>query len=289
MVWVRCFLSTKAVKPRLKGNQRVSNLANKSSILRLIVYKYQSVKTDIDTSRALGIDPGLNNWLTCVSNAGTSSIVDGLRLKSLHQGYNKRVSTLKENQSQGFWSKRLTGITEKSNRQVRDAVNKAARLVLNHSLENNMGKVVLGWNKGRRPAINLGSKTNQTFVQIPTVRLKERISQLCERHGIRFIETEESYTSKASFLDADELPTFGAKPEGWKESRRRVKRGLYCSKDGFKINADCNGAANILPKVWATLGLCLEGVSRGALISTSEGSYLDSSRIPLYERAGEFQ
>ena len=68
-----------------------------------------------------------------------------------------------------------------------------------------------------------------------------------------------------------------------------IKRGLYCSKDGFKINADCNGAANILPKVWATLGLCLEGVSRGALISTSEGSYLDSLRMPVYERAGEFQ
>jgi transposase len=113
MVWVRCFLSTKAVKPRLQGNQRVLNLANTSSILRLIVYKYQSVKTDIDTSRALGIDPGLNNWLTCVSNVGTSLIVDGLRLKSLHQAYNKRVSTLKENQSQGFWSKRLAGITEK--------------------------------------------------------------------------------------------------------------------------------------------------------------------------------
>jgi len=148
---------------------------------------------------------------------------------------------------------------------------------------------VLGWNKGRRQEINLGSKTNQSFVQIPTARLKERISQLCERHGIRFIETEESYTSKASFLDSDELPTFAAKPEGWKESGRRVKRRLYCSKDGFKINADCNGAANILPKVLATLGLCLEGVSRGALISTSEGSYLDSSRIPVYERAGEFQ
>ena len=115
-VWVRCFLSTKAVKPSLQRNHRVSNIANKSSILRLIVYKYQSVKTDIDTSPTQGIAPGLNNWLTCVSNVGTSVIVDGLRLKSLHQGYNKRVSTFKENQSQGFWSKRLAGITEKSNR-----------------------------------------------------------------------------------------------------------------------------------------------------------------------------
>ena len=81
---------------------------------------------------------------------------------------------------------------------------------------------MLGWNQGRRQEINLGSKTNQTFVQIPTDRLKDRISQLCERHGIRFIETEESSTSKASFLASDELPAFGAKPEGWKESRRRV-------------------------------------------------------------------
>ena len=85
-----------------------------------------------------------------------------------------------------------------------------------------MGNVVFGWNKGRRPEINLGSKTHQSFVQISTDRLKDRISQLCERQGIRFIETEESSTSKASFLDSDELPTFGAKPEGWKESRRRV-------------------------------------------------------------------
>jgi len=79
-----------------------------------------------------------------------------------------------------------------------------------------MGNVVFWWNKGRRQEINLGSKINQTFVQIPTARLNDRISQLCERHGIRFIETEESSTSKASFLDSDELPTFGAKPEGWK-------------------------------------------------------------------------
>lgn len=79
------------------------------------------------------------------------------------------------------------------------------------------------------------------------------------------------------------------KPEGWKESGKRINRGLYRSKDGIKINADCNAAGNILRKVAATLGLCLKRVSRGALISTSESSYLDSSRIPVPERAGEYQ
>lgn len=231
------------------------------------VYKVETVQADVDINRVLGIDPGLNNWLTCLSNVGTSFIIDGLHLKSLNQWYNKRVSVLKENQPQGFWSKQLAGITEKRNRQIRDAVNKAARLVLNHCIGSKIGTVVFGWNKGQRQEINLGSKTNQKFVQIPTARLKDRIAQLCKQHGLRFVETEESYTSKASFLDSDELPTFGAKPEGWKESGKRVKRGLYRSADGFRINADCNGAANILRKVAAKLGFNLDGVSRGALIA----------------------
>ena len=75
-----------------------------------------------------------------------------------------------------------------------------------------MNNVVFGWEKSRRQELNFGSKTNQIFVQIPTVRLKDKISKLGEREGIRFIKTEESYISKASFLDSDELPTFGAKP-----------------------------------------------------------------------------
>lgn len=232
-----------------------------------LVYKTESVEADVDVNNVLGIDPGLNNWLTCVSNVGTSFSVDGLHLKSLNQWYNKRVSTLSENKPQGFWSKQLAQVTEKRNRQVRDAVNKAARIVLNHCLENRIGTVVFGWNQGQRQSINLGSKTNQKFVQIPTAKLKDRIAQLCEQYGLRFVETEESYTSKASFLDLDELPTIGEKPEGWQESGKRVKRGLYRTKDGFRINADCNGAANILRKVAAKLGFNLDGVSRGALIA----------------------
>lgn len=118
-----------------------------------LIYRVEAVQVDVDASNALGIDPGLNNWLTCVSNVGTSFIVDGLHLKSLNQWYNKRVSTLKENQPQRFWSKQLAGITEKRNRQVRDAVNKAARIVLNQCIENRIGTVVFGWNKGDRKSV----------------------------------------------------------------------------------------------------------------------------------------
>lgn len=229
------------------------------------VYNVEVVKSVLDSNNALGIDPGLNNWLTCVSNVGTSFIIDGRQIKSANNWYNKLIATIKEGKSQGFWNNKLASITEKRNRQIRDAVNKAARLVVTHCLDNNIGTIVFGWNKGQRQEINLGSKTNQKFVQIPTARLKDRISQLCKQYGIQFVETEESYTSKASFVDADMLPTFGEKPEGWQPSGKRTHRGLFRTAMNHRINADCNGAANILRKVATTLGLCLSGVSMGAL------------------------
>lgn len=229
------------------------------------VYPKANIKAELDPAKCLGIDHGLNNWLTCVSNVETSFIVDGLRLKSLNQWYNKHTSDLMEGKPNGYWTKRLANITERRNRQMRDAVNKAARIVVNHCLSNGIGTIVFGWNKKQKDSANMGAKTNQKFVQIPTARLKERIKQLCEIYGIQFIETEESYTSKASFLDSDTIPVYGEKPELWKESGKRVKRGLYRTAKNILINADCNGAANIARKVAATLGLDLDGVSRGAL------------------------
>jgi putative transposase len=229
------------------------------------VYPVAATKIDLDFTKCLGLDHGISNWLTGVSNIGTSFIVDGLHLKSLNQFYNKQIANIKDGKPQGFWSGKLAAITEKRNRQMRDAVNKAARLVINHCIDNGIGTLVFGWNQGQKDGVNMGRKNNQKFVQVPTARLKDRISQLCEKYGIRFVETEESYTSKASFLDSDILPKYGEKPERWKESGRRVQRGLYRSADKMEINADCNGAANILRKVAVTLGLCLKGISSGAL------------------------
>jgi putative transposase len=229
------------------------------------VYLVQSVEVRLNPEKALGIDPGLNNWLTCVVNTGDSFIVDGKQLKALNQWYNKQVSTMKDGKPQGFWSGTLANITEKRNRQMRDAVNKAARTVINYCLKNGIGVIVFGWNKGQKDSANMGKKTNQKFVSVPTAKLKDRIEQLCVQYGIQFEETEESYTSKASFLDNDELPKFGKKPEQWQSSGKRVKRGLFRTGAFGYINADCNGAANILRKVKGKLGLDLSGLIRGVL------------------------
>ena len=249
------------------------------------VYKKEVKKVKLNPDNVLGIDPGLVNWLTCVSNVDTSFIIDGKHLKSMNRWYNKQVSTIKENKPQGFWNNKLAAITEKRNRQVKDGINKAARIVINHCLENNIGTIIFGWNKGQKDSINMGGKNNQKFVQIPTAKLKERIAQLCEQYGIQFIETEESYTSKASFLDGDYLPIYGEKPKGasgevsspacdarddWKPSGKRTQRGLYRTANNWYVNADCNGAANIIRKQVSITSsilrnISLEQVSRGVL------------------------
>jgi IS605 OrfB family transposase len=183
-----------------------------------------------------------------------------------HQWYNKQVALLKEGKEQGSWDEQLAAITEKRNRQMRDNINKAARFVLNWCLNHEVSTIIFGWNQRNKDSINIGQVNNQQFVQIPTARLKNRIAQLSEQYGIKFVETEESYTSKASFLDNDYLPTFGEKPEGWKSSGKRVKRGLFRTAKGRLINADCNGAANILSKVATQLGLDLAKVSKAVLV-----------------------
>jgi IS605 OrfB family transposase len=229
------------------------------------VYNKVIDKPKLNEDKVLGIDPGLTNWLTCVSNVGTSFIVDGRQIKSMNRWYNKKVSTIKDNKPQGFWSKKLAAVTEKRNRQMRDGINKSAKIVINHCLKNNIGTIVFGWNKGNKNEIELGKKNNSEFVPIPTARLKDRIFQLCEQYGIRFIETEESYTSVSSFLDGDDLPKYGEKPNDWKPSGKRTKRGLYRTASNFYINADANASANIIRKVSRTLGLNLNGLSRGVL------------------------
>ncbi len=230
------------------------------------VYKGQDFRSNVDSAKALGIDPGLNNWLTCVSTVGKSFLLDGRKLKSINQWYNKQVAKLKEGKPQGFWSNELASITEKRNRQVRDAVNKAARFVINYCLQHRLGTVVFGWNQRNKDSIAIGKRSNQNFVQVPTARLKNRIAQLCEQYGIQFVETEESYTSKCSFNDQDVIPVFGGeKPANWKPSGTRVQRGLYKAGNGVRLNADCNGAANILRKVASRLGISLVEIGRESL------------------------
>jgi putative transposase len=229
-------------------------------------YEVDPVCVKLDVDQALSIDLGTSaNLMACVDTLGNSFLVDSRHAKSMNQLYNKRVANYKEGKPQSYWDNFLDKITRKRNHQMRDMVNKAARLAINHCLTHGIGTIVIGWNKGIKDGADMGRVSNQQFVSMPLSRLKERIKQLCEIYGIRFVETEEANTSCASFLDGDSLPEHGLKPVGWKASGRRYPRGLYKTKNGSLINADLNGAANILRKVAGNLGIDLSRLGRRCL------------------------
>jgi IS605 OrfB family transposase len=231
-----------------------------------ISYEVERKKHDLDINQALSIDLGTaDNLAACVDTLGNSLLIDSRSMKAMNQLWNKKVSTRKENKPEAYWNNWLDRVTRKRNHQMKDGINKAAKLIIDHCLKYGIGTLVIGWNEGFKSHANMGRLNNQKFVQMPLGKLKDRLKQLCDLHGIRFQKTEESYTSKASFLDGDSLPIYGQKLEGWKASGKRVKRGLYQSANGSIINADLNGAANILRKVAGRLGLSLNQLSRRSL------------------------
>lgn len=211
-----------------------------------------SEKSELYNDKFLGIDLGINNLATCVTNEGGSFIIDGKKLKSINQWYNKelsRLSSIKDHQRIKSCTNRQYLITRKRNNRVQDYIYCAAKKIVNYCIENKIGTIVVGYNEGFQENPNLGKVNNQKFVMIPFGRLKSRIEYLCNVYGIRFVLQEESYTSKASFFDNDDMPRWNPlNPNQGSFSGKRICRGLYQTSNGYRFNSDVNGALNILRK-----------------------------------------
>ena len=215
-------------------------------------YEIQEENIKLDTNNALAIDLGINNLCTCVTNTGRSFIIDGRKLKSINQFFNKqnaKLQSIKNKQNIKKQTKQQYLISCKRKNRVNDYINKTCRYIINYCLVNNIGTLVVGYNQSFQSKANLGKKNNQIFTQLPFGKIREKLEYLCKRYNINYILQEESYTSKASFFDNDELPIYNAdNPQEYEFSGKRIKRGLYQTKNNYLFNADCNGALNILHK-----------------------------------------
>ena len=209
-----------------------------------VVYKIEDKENKIDNKRYASVDLGLNNLMTVSSNVTKPFIINGKPLKSINQYWNKErarlQSLLKGNKKT---SKRIQSITNKRNNKVLDYLHKSSRELVNYLVSNNISTLVVGYNEEWKENINLGKRNNQNFVNIPFYTLIKQLEYKCKLEGINFILTEESYTSKCSFLDNEEV----CKHDNY--LGKRIKRGLFKSKEGKLINADLNGSLNILKKV----------------------------------------
>lgn len=217
------------------------------------VYEAECIERNLNQNNALALDLGVNNLITAVSNMGGSFIIDGRKLKSVNQWYNKeiaRLQSIRDKQGCGKrQSKSQASLTRKRNNKVCDYISKAARKVIDYCIENDIGTLVVGYNASFQRNAHLSKANNQAFVNIPFGKLYSKLEYLCELNGIRFVEQEESYTSRASFWDEDFLPVYGSADESDAMfSGKRVHRGLYQTGSGKVLNADVNGALNILRK-----------------------------------------
>ncbi len=218
-----------------------------------VAYVYEeSEKKSVNGTDTIGIDLGVNNLATCVATNGDSFILDGKRLKNLNQWYNKRnakLQSIKDIQGIEDITNQQAKLLDKRKHQIQDYLNKSVRFIIDRCLNTGISKIVVGYNPGIKQDANMGTRNNQNFVQIPLSTFRFKLESLCERVGIEYIETEESYTSKASALDGDKIPKYNPNDtQKYTFSGKRIKRGLYKTQSGQLINADANGALNILRK-----------------------------------------
>lgn len=198
-------------------------------------------------NKVASIDLGLNNLATVAFNCKQDEpfIISGKPVKSINQFYNKRLATFKSeliicNKQKS--SRKIKELTFKRNNKIKDYLHKASNNLVNQLVSNGVQTIIIGKNINMKQDINIGKRNNQNFVQSPIFRFADMIKYKAELYGINVQFQEEAYTSKTSFLDMEPIK----KQETYQG--KRIKRGLFKSKNGTIINADLNGAYNILRK-----------------------------------------
>lgn len=235
------------IPTKVENPQQVRIIPKKWFYVIEVVYevKENAIKQN---QRVASIDLGLNNLATVVTNDGDNPIlISGKKLKSINQYYNKMTSKKKSLLPYNvFTSKSLDRLWLKRNNKITYEIHKITKFLANYFDERDISKVIIGNNSGWKNGINIGKRNNQNFVNIPYITFINQLTYKCKLLGITVITREESYTSKAYFLDYDEISNHEDETS-YKFSGKRIKRGLYRSSTR-KINADVNGAYNIMVK-----------------------------------------
>ena len=227
-----------------KFNQ-VRFIPNRQNVKVEIVYEKEVSQADVDKSKCAAIDLGLDNLATMVTAEGCV-IFSGRYLKSYNNYFNKtlaRLQSVKDRQGMKRSTNRIKRMYDKRDRYFEDVFHKVSRQIVDMLVEKKIGTLAVGYNAGWKQESDMGKRNNQKFVQMPFARLAGYLRYKCEMVGIDFVEHEESYTSKCDALAFEEI----GKHE--KYAGRRIRRGLFRSSTGKLINADQNGALNIMRKV----------------------------------------
>jgi len=222
-----------------------------------VVYERAEQQGRGDPNLFASVDLGVNNLAALTSNAPgfVPVLVNGRPLKSINQKYNKQRAALQSKlaRQDRFTCRKLEQLTDKRNRRIKHYLHVASHRLIGVLVEAGIRTLVIGKNPLWKQEVEMGKRNNQSFVQIPHARFLEMLQYKAVLVGIQVKITEEAYTSKASFLDLDPIPSYDPlRTEQPKFSGRRVSRGMYQASSKRLINADVNGSFNIGRKVFPT-------------------------------------
>jgi putative transposase len=221
-----------------------------------VIYTKEPIQANVDSSFCVGIDLGVTNLAAIASNREgfVPRLVNGRLLKAWNQWYNKRVKELKQllpKTDRERVTRQLEQITNTRNRQINHYLHTASKRIIDFLVKEGVGTIIIGKNPLWKQEVNRGRHNNQNFVSIHHARFIDMLTYKAALVGIKVEVTEESYTSKASFLDLDPIPTYLPNDEEdhiFSGKRIGRRNRLYRTKDGREICADVNGAYNILRK-----------------------------------------
>ena len=231
---------------KLKAFQQVRILPklDKSFVVEIVYIDNTETNNELDKELYSSIDLGIDNLATMIIPNEKPILYNGKQLKAKNQYFNKNVSKLRSKLCDNKkTSNQIKSLYIKRENQINDIFHKLSRSIVNRLITNKIGNLVVGYNKGWKDSINIGKRNNQTFVNISYDKLLKYLKYKCEMSGIKFILSEESYTSKCDGLAGEEI----GKHETY--LGKRIRRGLFQSSIGKLINADVNGALNIMRKV----------------------------------------
>lgn len=232
------------IKTDKKNIKQVRIIPRYGRFIIEIVYEIKEKELLENNGRYAGIDLGLNNLMTVGFNFKKGLIINGKPLKSINQYFNKKVAREKSLLPKGeYTNKKIERLYLKRENKVENYLHKASRYIINQLVSHDVHTLIIGHNKNWKQEINIGKVNNQNFVSIPFNKLIHMLSYKAKLEGINVIETEEAYTSKCSFIDNEDMK----KHDNYKG--KRIKRGLFRTSLGKLINADLNGALNIIRKV----------------------------------------
>jgi putative transposase len=215
-----------------------------------VVYERKEIQASVNPALMAAIDIGVNNLVALTSNkvGFIPRLVNGRPLKSTNQYYNKRKAELQKRLGTPGTTNRMERMTIKRTRRIDHYLHAASRRIVELLIAEGIGTLIIGKNPFWKQEAQMRKADKQHFVQLPHARFIDMLCYKAKLVGIHVVLQEESYTSKASFLDGDAIPTYGKEQGELKFSGRRVKRGLYKAQSGRKLNADVNGSLNILRK-----------------------------------------